>query len=546
MADASRDPRLRELPEAVAAPRRRWAPQFIWIIPIVAVLAGAWLAAKAILESGPTITISFKTAESIEAGKTKLRYKDVEIGLVKAVTLADDLSHVVVTADLVAGSERYVVEDTRFWVVRTRISGGSISGLGTLLGGAYIGVDIGKGSKRRRHFTGLEVPPVIATDVPGRQFVLRAPTLGSLDTGSPIFFRRLQVGQVTAYELDPDGNGMTIKIFVNSPHERLVTANTRFWEASGIDLRLDASGIEVNTESLVAIAIGGLAFETPAGAAPLPPADADAVFTLFRNRALAMKNPEHIIERLSLVFGESLRGLQVGAPVDFRGINVGEVVSINTEFDAVTERISLPVEINLYPERFTKRYLGDRPKGGRLFKDPKEAPNLLVAKGLRAQLRSSSLVTGQLYVALDFFPNAPKAKVDWTKKPPELPTIPGGLQELQETISNIAKKIDQVDFAAIGANLRRTLDTVDRMVKSADQLVQRLDSELVGETRATLQAARAAIERADRSIIAPDASLQEDVREALREIARAADSLRALADLLERQPESLIRGKQAE
>ena len=200
----------------------------------------------------------------------------------------------------------------------------------------------------------------------------------------------------------------------------------------------------------------------------------------------------------------------------------------------------------MYPERFTMRYTGERQKGGRVFADPKEAPDLLVSRGMRFQLRSGNLITGQLYVAMDFFPNAPKAKVDWTKKPPELPTIPSGLAELQDTIAGIAKKIDQLDFAAIGGDLRRTLDTTDRLMTSADKLVQRLDSELVGETRVTLQAARAAIERADRGILASDASLQEDVREALREIARAADALRSLADLIERQPESLIRGKQAE
>ena len=332
MADTPRDPQFGDIPEAVAAPRRRWAPQFIWIIPIVAVLVGGWLAVKTILESGPTITISFKTAEGIEAGKTKLRYKDVEIGLVKTVTLAEDLSGVVVTADLVAGTERYVVEDTRFWVVRPRISGGSVSGLGTLLGGAYIGMEIGKSRKAQRHFTGLEVAPVITTDVPGRSFVLRTQTMGSLDSGSPIYFRRLQVGQVTAYGLDADGKGVTIRIFINAPHDRLVTSNTRFWEASGIDVKLDTSGIQLNTESLVAIAIGGLAFETPAGMETLPPAEADTVFTLFRDRKEALKNPERIVERFTLIFGESLRGLSPGAPVDFRGITVGEVVSINSEF----------------------------------------------------------------------------------------------------------------------------------------------------------------------------------------------------------------------
>ena len=278
MAEIPHRPDLPDIPEAVAVPKSRRSLQLVWVIPIVAALVGGWLAVKTILEQGPTITITFKTAEGLEAGKTKIKYKDVEIGVIHSVVLSKDLSRVIATADLVKEAEPYLVEDTNFWVVRPRISGGGVSGLGTLLGGSYVGTDIGKSKNKRHDFIGLEEPPVFAADVPGRHFVLRADTLGSLNIGEPVYFRKLQVGQVTAYELDKDGKGLTVKIFINAPYDQYVNPNTRFWNASGIDVTVDASGLRVNTESLVSILIGGIAFQTLAVDATLPPAEENASF----------------------------------------------------------------------------------------------------------------------------------------------------------------------------------------------------------------------------------------------------------------------------
>lgn len=537
MADTPRRPDLPDLPEAVAAKPSRWSFQLVWVIPLVAAVIGGWLAVKAIRERGPTITISFETAEGLEAGKTKIKYKEVEIGLVKSVTLSRDTTRVIATADLVKDAEPYLVEDARFWVVRPRVSGGGISGLGTLLSGAYIGMDIGKSGKARRTFVALKVPPVVGADVPGREFVLRSEDVGSLDAGSPVYFRRLQAGQIVSHELDKDGKGITLKVFVNAPYDKYVNANTRFWHASGIDVTLDSSGIRVDTESLTSILLGGIAFQTPADSEQLPPAEANTVFTLFPDRAQAMKTQYRIVDTFALVFKESVRGLSPGASVDFRGVVVGEVVAIHTHFDPVTKELSVPVEIHLYPERFTSRYRS-RPAGGRIAKDPKELLQFMVDRGFRAQLRTGNLLTGQLYIALDFFPDAPKVKIDWSESPIELPTVPGGLQELQVTIAEIAQKINQVPFEAIGNDLRRTL-------QNADKLIQQLDAEVAPEARAALAEARKALSAAERTLDV-DSALQQDARDALREIARTARAFRGLADFLERHPESLIRGKKQE
>ena len=238
----SGDPATDPIPPPAVARRRRWLPSLIWLIPIVAALVGVTLVARILMDRGPVITLVFNSAEGLEAGKTRLKYKDVDIGTVRAINLAEDRSHVRVTVQLLKEARSFTAADTRFWVVRPRADFSGISGLGTLLSGAYIGADAGLSRDVSTYFKGLEAPPIVTRDASGRQFTLHARDIGSLDIGSPVYYRRVKVGQVAAYSLDPDGRGVTLRVFVNSPHDRYVGANTRFWHASGIDVQLDVVG----------------------------------------------------------------------------------------------------------------------------------------------------------------------------------------------------------------------------------------------------------------------------------------------------------------
>lgn len=527
-----------DIPEALAAPKRRWSLSLVWIIPIVAALAGGWLAVKAVLERGPTATVSFTVAEGLEAGKTKIKYKDVDIGLVTNVMLSDDHSRVIVTAQFNKQAESFLVEGTRFWVVRARVGTGGISGLGTLFSGSYIGVDVGTSSQPQREFTGLEIPPVVTADRPGRRFVLRGTDLGSLERGSPVYFRRVHVGEVVAVDLDQDGGGITVKIFVDAPFDKFVAIDSRFWHASGIDISLDTTGFKIATQSLATILIGGVAFQPPPDAPAAAPAEANTVFTLFLDQEQAMKRPDATVRAWVFVFDESVRGLDVGAPVDFRGVIVGEVKEIGVRVTPGAKSIQMRVEALIYAERLRARLKEMAPQ-----LDDKDAfVNHLVEHGLRAQLKTGSLLTGKLYIGLDFFPTARPAKIDWAKEPPELPTVRSGLQELQATISHIASQLDKVPFDQIGADLRQVLQSLNRTLQDSDKLVRRLDTEVAPQARATLEEARRTLGAAQRTF-SGDAPLQQDLREALRELSRTAQALRGLAEYLERHPESLIRGK---
>jgi paraquat-inducible protein B len=536
-----------DIPEAVAAPKRKWAPQLVWIIPIVAAVIGAWLAIKTIIERGPTITITFRTAEGLEAGKTKIKYKEVDIGQVTAVGLSQDYKQVVVSAELTKQAAGLLSDDTRFWVVRPRIAGGQVTGLGTLLSGSFIGIDPGKSPKERREFTGLEVQPIVTTDAPGRQFILKADDVGSVAVGLPVYFRRVQVGDVVASDLDKDGKGVTFKIFIHAPYDQYVTANTRFWNASGFDVSLDATGIRVETQSLVSILVGGIAFQTLPDSSVAPPAEAEMVFKLFATRDDAMKHPDTTVDKYVLVFAQSVRGLSVGAPVDFRGVTVGEVARIGIQIDPRTYQVVQPVDILLYPDRFhvRDRDTGIEVQSARTAVERKQRIQRLLDHGFRPQLRTGNLLTGQAYVALDFFPDAPKVKLDFSKETPEIPAVPSAFEELQETIARIAKKLDKIPLDQISADLRKALASLDQALQSADTLVKHLDVEVSPELKRALEEARETLSNA-KAVTAANAPLQTDLRETLREVNRAAEAIRALADTLERQPESLIRGKKEE
>ena len=534
MSEPAGQPGPPELPEALAAPRSRWRMQIVWLVPIIAVLIGLWLAVKAVVEQGPTVTISFNTGEGLEAGKTKIKFKDVDIGVVKSVTLSSNHRAVVATAELSKDATSLLVDDTRFWVVRPRISGGTVSGIGTLLSGSFIGMDAGNSTRPRHDFVGLETPPVFASGVPGREFVLKGQDMGSLDIGSPIFYRRLQVGQITSYALDDNGKGVTLRVFVNAPYDRYVKTDTRFWQASGIDVSLDTSGVKVNTESLVAILIGGLAFQTPDETADQPEAPVRTTFALFRDRGEAMKQHDTIVDTYVVNFKESVRGLTVGAPVDFRGIVVGEVAAIHTRFDRATRQFSIPVTVRFYPERFTSRYESGE-TGGRVAENRRELTQWLVEHGLRAQLRTGNLLTGQLYIALDFFPNAAPAHMDWSRTPPEMPNAPGGLQSLQDSLTSLLAKLNKIPVEGIGNDAQQTL-------ADANVLIKRLNTEVVPQARQTLAAAQTALDSAN-AALQPDSTVQTSAADAMREMARTAAAFRTLADYLERHPEALIRGK---
>ena len=547
-----------DLPQATVVPKKQTRISIVWIIPILAAVVAIGIAIQRVLSEGPTITIVFKAAEGVEAGKTFIKYKDVNIGQVTAVRLSPDYSKVEVTAKIDKSAAGLMVEDAKFWVVEPRVTLSGVSGLGTLLSGNYIGFEVGKSDKQQRTFTGLEVPPIITRDQPGRQFVLKAENLGSLGIGSPIYYRRLEVGEVIAYDLAGDGKAVEIKVFVNAHYDQYVNPGTRFWNASGLDVSVGAEGVDIRTQSLVALIAGGLAFDTPPFAAKAEPAAASTIFTLYSDQATAMKQPDLLGVNYVLYFTESLRGLSVGAPVTLLGLSAGEVTSVGLDIDPATMNVRGRVDFVFFPHRLVARLnLKQAAIGETIERNVQQRHaffrRLVEQRGLRAQLRSGSLLTGQLYVAFNFFPEAPKAKIDWSRDPAELPVTPSELTDIEQKVAGILAKLDKLPYEAIGADLTKALVSLDQTLKDADKAVNRIDAEVTPELKTTLEELRRTIATADgvlkstnATLLGTDAPVQQELRDALQEIARAARSLRILTDFLERHPEALIRGKTEE
>jgi paraquat-inducible protein B len=554
-ANTPTEPDSLELPEPVIRSGKRQI-SIVWLVPVVALLIGGWLIYKAVTEKGPEITITFRTAEGLEAGKTKIKCKDVEIGQIEEISLSQDLTQVIVKAQLVREADAYLSENSRFWVVRARVSASSVTGLSTVFSGAYIDIDPGAAGKKARHFKGLEEPPIVTTWEKGRHFTLKAERKGSLDIGAPVYYRQIEVGRVAAYTLEPDGTGVTFKVFIKDPYPAFVRKNTRFWNASGIDVKLDAQGIQVDTESFVSMLVGGIAFDVidKFGAPAEAAAPENEPFPLYRNLQAATEKTFVTRNYYLLHFTSSVRGLVPEAPVEFRGIQIGQVVDLKLEFDPAKNTFDIPVLIFIEPERIAVK------GGGELPQQSNRRLETFVERGLRAQLRSGNIVTGQQFVALDFFPDAPPAKMGREGPYPSIPTMPSQIEEIGVKFNQLIAKLDKVPIEQIGNDMRDTIQGAKRLTNSPEltealkslnatvKELQRLTADLrtrtTPEVNATLEQARKSLAAAE-SAMSANSPLQNRLLITLDELGRAAGALRNLVDYLERNPQSLLTGKEA-
>ena len=540
--------------------RERGGPSLVWLIPILTLVIGAWLVLHTLTDRGPLVTITFRTAEGIEIDKTRIKYKSLDIGLVESVRFSSDFSRVEVRARLGKDAAHFLRRDTRFWVVRPTLSARGISGLGTLLSGAYIEIEPGQGAPQTL-FVGLESPPVVHADEAGKQITLVSKRLGSIDRGSPVHFQGLVAGEVLGYEMANDYRNVLIHAFVKPPFDRLVRSTTRFWSASGVDLSMGPDGMRVKTESLQALIFGGIAFDTP------DPADAGSeditglVFTLHEDQKSIQDQAYASKVRYVLFFEESVRGLAIGAPVEFKGIKVGSVIDLRLEYDEKKGTFRIPVVVELEPERIVER-------GERLRKAPREAFQALVKKGMRARLQTGSLLTGQLFVDLDMQPKTAIRLVASGRAEPELPTVLGKLEAVTESVTGILDKLDKIDFAGISTELKGTLKGANAIANgpaleaslkdlseslaSMKSILRKVDTktepitenleQALAAAKATLEKAKSTMAIAD-GVLASDSPLQGNVIKLAQELQATAKSVRALVDMLEKDPQSLLFGR---
>ncbi len=550
-------------PEPAAPPppatvKRSRGLSLVWLVPIVAGVIAAWLAWTSYANQGPTVRITFETAEGLEAGATRIKYREVGVGTVENITISSDLQRIVVTAKMVQGAETLLTEGTQFWIVRPRVGTGGVSGLGTLVSGAYIEVDPGQGGEAQREFVGLEEPPQMRSSVPGREFVLRADRLGAVGRGAPIYYRGIEVGQVLGYELAAGSrDSLTISVFVRAPYDTLVHPQTRFWNASGISVSTDGGNLSLELTSLQSLLIGGIEFETPATFVNGAPAAAGTEFVLFEDAAAAADAGYTRREPALVEFTGSTRGLRPGAPVEIRGIRVGSVRDVRLAVDG--EALLTQVAIDIERERVQAV---DARTG-----EPREALPMesLVQQGLEAQLRTGNLLTGELFIDLNFQPGAAGQSMRKVGEVPVIPSVPTQLETIQASATAVLEKIASLPLPELMQRLTNTAkgleallgtpetrDAVANLSMTMASLRVTLDTmnqqagPLLASVKATSDAAEATLRQAQATFasLGPSSPLGNDLRRLVSQLDDAACSIRVLADYLERHPEALLRGRQ--
>lgn len=544
---------VEQAPQAQVSTKRSFS--IIWVVPIIALLIGGWLAFKAQSEKGPVITIAFETAEGLTAGKTQIKFKDVEVGKVTAIDLSEDRSGVIVTAEMSKGANTYLTDKTQFWVVRAQVAAGEVSGLGTLLSGAYIGCNPSTEGQKTKEFKGLEKPPLVTAGMPGHHFILQSKELGSLDRSSPVYYRGVKVGQVVDYEFDHERDGVDIKLFIEAPFHNKVHQNTRFWNASGVDFKMDATGIKLDTQSLVSIMLGGVAFDLPKFADPGPLAGEDEVFDLFQDRASIEEKTYTVKRHYLLYFDQNVRGLSPGAPVEMKGIPIGEVVDVQLEINKETQKVRIPVLIVVEPERVGVLVTDEGTiADAEMISDDIKDDNIsehkydlikAVNQGMRAQLKTGNLLTGQLYIDVDFYPDAPSIDVDFSGDYPVLPTLETPLEQITESVARILKQVEKIPFEDIGKNLDKAIKSLNATLEAAEKVAGGVNEDVLPELKVALEDFQKTMDGIDQTLGA-DSALNYNARNVMSEMSATIRSLRALIDYVERNPQSIIFGKEME
>lgn len=549
---------------------KRSGPSVVWIIPMITLLVGGWLIVKTLSEQGPRVTISFKTAEGIEVGKTKIKYKNVDIGVVEQIKFSDDFSNVILTAEFNKGSEKFLRRSTRFWVVKPQLGLRGASGLNTLISGAFIEIEPGPGAEQR-HFIGLEKQPVVKADEQGVEIILVTQNLGSIDIGSPIYYQGLLAGEVLGHELGNDRKSVYVHAFIKDPFDQLIRGNTYFWNVSGINVSMGADGFKVQTESVRSMMFGGIAFDTPETLEHVSTDMDNLVFTLHESFEAIQENSYTRKLKFIMFFDSSVRGLNIGAPVEFKGIKVGSVLDVRLEFNNDDTSFRIPVLIEIELQRIIER-------GKDQDSSSHETLSKLVERGLRARLQTGSLLTSQLYVELDMHPDTPIIVSGEQTPFPELPTLAtANFGAITASAEKLLAKLNAIDINEVSAILLETFDNANQTLVSADETITNANALLtvpgitqtIQDMQVSMSSFKNILQKVDaaniqeaidaghlalenltitlsktNNVLEPNSPAQYNLIKLTGELEETARSIRALVETLERNPQALIFGKE--
>lgn len=525
----------------------------VWLLPLAAIIFALFVLWRAYVDRGPLIEITFENAGGVEAGETEIRRRDVTVGTVEAVRLSEDLNSVIVEARLDPQVSDYIDADTRFWIVNARINTTEISGLSTLLSGAYIEVDWdNEPGERRSEFVGETVAPLTTRGLPGMRVTLDAEEAGYIYVGSPVFLRQMEVGRVERRRLANDGSQVLFDLFIAAPYHKHVYAETRFFGVSGVEASFGATGASVRVESIAALFTGGIAFENSEAASGSKPLMRDGVnFTLYNNKAAALdslfESTEDTRYRYIAEFDGSVKGLRPGAPVEYQGIRVGSVVEVSIELpQSASEEKRTYAVLQFQPARLGVGDVSPESLMGTMKR--------FVEDGLRVQLATGNLLTGSLLIKLVNIDDAPVASIDTQANPyPALPTTPNNIEAVTADVETLVSNLASLPLDSLISAATDLLRNTSNIVASTEvkglpaQIATSLDSinSATGDLPAMMKALTSASQNADDVLagLSPDSEIYIELAAAARELRVAAKSIAAFAELLEENPNAVITGR---
>jgi paraquat-inducible protein B len=522
---------MTELDDEIPAGRIR-RPRFsiVWIIPIVAALIAGYLGYHTVMEEGPLLTIAFNNGEGLSAAQTQVKYKDVALGTVESIALSHNHKDVIVRVRMTSVGAPFMTSHARFWVVRPSFSAAGISGLDTLISGSYIAVDPGAtDGSYQDSFVGLEAPPGVRSDEPGSTFILKADNIGSLGTGSPVFYRDVDVGEVLNYSI---GNGIgpvTINIFVHAPYDSLVRQQSHFWNSSGLSVSLQGGTFHVAVQSLQALISGGVTFDLPPEAVDSPPSPDNSTFPLYPSQDVAASVGYSRKVPFVTYFESAVDGLVPGAPVNILGIQVGQVTDVKLILDPLSGTVKVRVAMELQPGRVFRDRIIPADKLG-------DAIQTMVNKGLRVELTTASYVTGQQVISLTMVPGAKPVPVTTEGDAFVLPSEPGAFGNIMVSLGKITDGLAKIPYGTIGDNLNTLLVTTNKTVSTAEI------NQTLTNLNQTLTTANATLGSVSKSY-GNDSDFQRNLEQLMDQTDATLRSVDLLTSYLNRNPSALIRGR---
>ncbi|WP_292780921.1 intermembrane transport protein PqiB [Methylophilus sp. UBA6697] len=513
----------------------------IWIVPIVALLIGLWLIYDNYTKAGKQITLSLTNAEGIEAGKTKIKVHSVDIGLVEQVTLSEDLTHIEVLARITPKAQPMLVQDTQLWVVKPRIGLEGISGLNTVISGAYIQLQPGKSLEESDQFTVLDQAPISLNGAQGVHVNLIGKVGNSLRVGDPVSYQGLRVGRVVSAVFDPKQRQMQHELFVEHPYDVLVTENTRFWTTVGIDVKLDSEGFKANIPTVESLIAGGVSFghvdDRPMG----QPVLSEATFELFANEDAARQQTYDQYLEYVLLVDDTVRGLSKGAPVEFRGLRVGTVINVPWKFNSPERkkdfRYAIPVLIHLEPGR-----LADNGKAD--LEEWKSRIAQMLQRGLHATLKSGNLITGSVFVDLNMDQHAHKTyKRERFEGLPVMPTTATNLAQIEQKLSDLLDKLNGLKvepvLSGLDKNLQqseKTMQEIRALSQQVNQLLSQPDlQQMPANINQTMQELRTTLKG-----LSPESPAYQELTTTLQRLDKALRDIQPLARTLNEQPNAIL------